>query len=322
MDTLLSTLRDLLKDPTITLGEQVQNLWSGYGQIIRITSLAKNQRFIVKVVAPTNIKQHPRGWNTTNSHQRKLLSYQVECCFYQNYAALTDVHCQTPRFIASTEFNGGLLLVIQDLGELGFTVKVDRSDWLSLKQAIQWLAHFHVNFMGNRGLGLWPIGTYWHLDTRLDEWHAMPSSPYKEKAKRIADKLARAKYQTLVHGDAKFANLCFYPNRTRVAAVDFQYTGLGSGVKDLAYLVGSCLDQSGLNEYGELALEEYICQVNSAAALYSRPIDLAQLELEIRGLYPVAWADFYRFLLGWNPQSWKICRYMREMAERGLDLVG
>ena len=51
---------------------------------------------------------------------------------------------------------------------------------------------------------------------------------------------------------------------------------------------------------------------------YEMNVDLPVIAQEIRTLYPVAWADFYRFLLGWNPDSWKICNYMEEKAKQGL----
>ena len=53
--------------------EDVQSLWSGYGQILRVrlegeeceTVVVKHVRFLVNL-------RHPRGWNSDGSHQRKI----------------------------------------------------------------------------------------------------------------------------------------------------------------------------------------------------------------------------------------------------------
>lgn len=319
--SLIEKLRMLLGDQSIELGSQVQSLWSGYGQIIRIHSLSSGARFIVKVVMPEGAGSHPRGWNTSASHQRKLRSYQVEANFYKDYAGLTDHKCKVPKLIASTDYQAGILLVMEDLDAIGFSGRKDRADWQTLRSCIKWLAHFHAKFLrqdDNLADGLWPTGTYWHLATRQDEWEAMPESEHKRHAKTIDQTLSSAKFKTLVHGDAKLANLCFQESGDQVAAVDFQYVGGGAGVKDLAYLAGSAMDDDELTEYGGAILQAYLTQLKSALDNYGKSLDWNELEAEIRYLYPIAWADFYRFLIGWNPQSWKICGYMQEMADVGV----
>ena len=47
-------------------------------------------------------------------------------------------------------------------------------------------------------------------------------------------------------------------------------------------------------------------------------VDADSVESEWRSLYPAAWADFHRFLVGWAPDHWKIHRYTREMTRRAL----
>ena len=54
------------------------------------------------------------------------------------------------------------------------------------------------------------------------------------------------KFKTIVHGDAKLANFCFSHDLSNVAAVDFQYVGGGCGMKDVAYFLGSCLNDQEL----------------------------------------------------------------------------
>lgn len=323
---VLTQIKSLLNDTSIVLEEEVQSLWSGYGQIIRCKSNKSAQSYIVKVIAPENAGEHPRGWNTSASHQRKIQSYQVEASFYQHYSHLANLanyipFCKVPHLIASTTSDNHTLLVMEDLDSAGYSIRKASADWNSLRLAIRWLAYFHARFMDSSAEGLWEIGTYWHLSTRKDEWRAMTENDYKIHAQAIDNILNNAKFQTLVHGDAKFENLCFHINNEEVAAVDFQYIGRGSGVKDLAYLVGSCLSEDKLIEYEPLILNEYLKQLKQALTEYNITLDFDALAAETTHLYPVAWADFYRFLLGWNPQSWKICDFMKAKAEQGLAIV-
>jgi Ser/Thr protein kinase RdoA (MazF antagonist) len=207
---------------------------------------------------------------------------------------------------------------MEDLDALGYSIRRNTAELSQLNKAIAWLAHFHIKFMANTGVGLWPTGCYWHLATRQEEWQSMPEGRLKHQAQQIDSVLKNAKFQTLVHGDAKLANLCFHHQTYDVAAVDFQYVGQGPGVKDLAYLIGSAFDDQALHKYGDRLLDEYVFQLQQAIERYQIQVDFSALESEVRQLYPMAWADFYRFLIGWNPQSWKICDYMEVMTERAL----
>jgi len=325
---VLGQIKSLLNNPNIVLEEDVQDLWSGYGKIIRCKNTLNNQHYIVKVIAPQNAGDHPRGWNTSTSHERKVKSYQVEASFYQHFAHKANsplntpseaLFCRVPKLIASCIQNDFTLLIMEDLDNSGFGLRKARADWDSLKVAIRWLAYFHAKFMGCSSEHLWSTGTYWHLSTRQYEYNKMENGEYKTHAQLIDNALNNAKFQTFVHGDAKFENLCFHFNNTEVAAVDFQYIGRDSGVKDLAYLVGSCLDEDQLFKFDELILEEYLTQLKQALIANNIQLDFSALAQETVKLYPIAWADFYRFLLGWNPQSWKICDYLKQKSQIGLN---
>ncbi|GHG01423.1 phosphotransferase [Thalassotalea marina] len=321
MVDIINKLKHLLEDDSIALSHQVQSLWSGYGQILRIFSHKQAKHFIVKVVAPPDQVNHPRGWNSLVGHQRKLKSYQVEAHFYQEYAQSTDIYHKVPKLIASLNDREYTLLVMEDLDENGYDLRYDKGCWDTFTRAVKWLAYFHANFIGNDGQGLWPIGSYWHLATRQDEWQGMPESEYKTQASNIDNKLNQAQFLTLIHGDAKFANLCFQTAGDRVAAVDFQYVGKGVGVKDLAYLAGSCFSNQQLYQYDDQILDIYLSCLKEALIHYNKRIDMGALSQEYTELYPIAWADFYRFLLGWNPESWKVCHFMKEKSAQGLALL-
>ena len=72
--------------------QRVQELWSGYGEIVRCR-LAGGPRdsVIVKHVRLSAAQGHPRGWHTSISHARKERSYVVEQAFYELDAPIARV---------------------------------------------------------------------------------------------------------------------------------------------------------------------------------------------------------------------------------------
>ena len=67
--------------------EMIQELWSGYGKIMRVgLENASVESVVVKHVQLPIYKNHPRGWNTDIGHQRKVKSYKVETTWYDTYS--------------------------------------------------------------------------------------------------------------------------------------------------------------------------------------------------------------------------------------------
>jgi hypothetical protein len=94
--------------------------------------------------------------------------------------------------------------------------------------------------------------------------------------------------------------------------------GKGVGVKDLAYFLGACLNQDVLFRYEHVILNEYFSQFKNALYHYQVEVDFEELQQEWRKLYPLAWADFYRFLLGWSPDHYKINPYMQKQTDNAI----
>lgn len=312
-DELISQLRHKLKDDALRKVETVQALWSGYGEIARYYSPRLAKHIIVKQIDVPDNSAHPRGWNTQLSHQRKLQSYQVEHVFYQEYAAQCDGFCRVPRVVLPPEDG---VLMLEDLDECDYVVRRENGDSRSVELGIRWIAYFHARFIQHPGNGLWPVGTYWHLATRQDEWQVMENGRLKQLAEDIDQTLNQAIYQTLVHGDAKLANFCFHLNGQDLAAVDFQYVGRGVGVKDLAYFLGCCFDAKELLERESDLLGSYFEHLHAALQHYQVSVDWQALKSEWTRLYPFAWSDFYRFLAGWSPDHYKINPYMQKQFEK------
>lgn len=319
-DQIKSIVLTATKAREIIKVDTIQQLWSGYGQLLRCTldgGIADT--VVVKHVKLPTDSIHPRGWNTNRSHQRKLKSYHVEMAWYANLARKCDRQCRVPKIYHAEEQSEEMLMIMEDLNGVGFPDRRVDATLDEIKSCLRWLAHFHAKFMDVKTDDLWDVGTYWHLDTRPDELESMLDQDLKAVANDIDKKLNSAKYQTLVHGDAKLANFCFSPDGTKVAAVDFQYVGHGCGMKDVAYLLSSCLlHEEDLNNCESELLDFYFKCLDHALTEYQLCSDFVHIQKEWRALYPYAWADFYRFLDGWSPGHWKMNDYSRTMKEKVL----
>jgi len=314
-----SHLRDLILGATgaddLFKAGLIQGLWSGYGSIDRYGLIGSElTTVVVKHVRLPDQANHPQGWSTDLSHQRKLNSYQVETAWYEHWAARCNDECRIPHCLASEHRENEVLMVLEDLDNSGYPARKNSATRTQMASCLSWLAHFHALFMGETPQGLWSVGTYWHLDTRPDELAVMEDGELKQAAGALDQVLNTAPFQTLVHGDAKLANFCFSEDGLKVAAVDFQYVGGGCGMKDVAYFISSCLDEKECERWEESLLDGYFAALKQALARYQLHIDAAEVEASWRPLYAVAWTDFYRFLKGWSPGHWKIHSYSERLA--------
>lgn len=185
-----------------------------------------------------------------------------------------------------------------------------------IKACLSWLAHFHSLFLGVAPEGLWPVGTYWHLETRPDELEAMDDAKLKAAAGDIDRILNECRFKTVVHGDAKLANFCFSQSGQDVAAVDFQYVGGGCGMKDVVYFLGSCMEERECEKRVPGLLDFYFTELKRSV---KKDVDFVALEEEWREMFAFAWTDFHRFLLGWMPGHWKINHYSKQLTKEVLN---
>jgi len=298
--------------------EVIQSLWSGYGKISRYQLKDSSiKTVVVKFINLNQTGDHPRGWNTSNSHNRKVKSYQIETHWYEQWSKLCSDDCRVPKFIGSFSDGKDQWIIMEDLSE-NFPLRKYELQMDEVKGCLKWLAHFHATFLGKRPEGLWEVGTYWHLATRPDELEEMHHPELKLKAHAIDALLNNSKYQTIVHGDAKLANFCFSTDGKNIAAVDFQYVGGGCGMKDVAYFLGSCLTSDECVQYEDELLTFYFAQLESAFNEFMYDFNFIVLEAEWRKMYPIACTDFTRFLLGWMPTHQKVNEYHLKMMDKVL----
>ena len=308
---------DITKTREIQSISLIQPLWNNYGSLCRVFLKGSPDypSVIIKHIQLPEVHAHPRGFATSISRQRKIQSYQVETKWYQEYnQTIAESKSPTPNCLGVWTSGADTCILLEDLNTRGFTQRLYQTYWKEITVVLDWLAHFHAQFLHKPSDGLWECGTYWHLETRPDELKEIEGTLLHRYASFIDSRLQSAKYQTIVHGDAKLANFCFTKDQTKVAAVDFQYVGKGCGMKDLAYFISSCLSENESERLEAVILDHYFNALRHNLA--NRDIDPTELEVEWRALYPLAIADFQRFILGWSPSHQKNNNYTQRTTDK------
>jgi hypothetical protein len=312
---------DIIKSCTnaveIISKDVIQELWSGYGKIVRYNLDSPNySSVVVKYIQLKPTRKHPKGWNTTNSHERKVKSYEVETNWYQFYGNQLSDKVRIPELIGLVKEGLETVLILEDLDSKGFSLRKQSATILEVKKCISWLASLHGETMLSKDLRLWDKGSYWHLSTRIYEYDAMEKSYLKEQSHKMDNILNKVVYKCLIHGDPKLSNFCFHDNDNDVAGLDFQYIGAGCGMKDLIYLIGSALSSDECFKHEQELINYYFSQLKQTV---EDSIDFDSLEREWRPLFTIAWGDFNRFLMGWMPNHAKLNKYSDSITSRALE---
>jgi hypothetical protein len=312
MDPDLRWIARATRARSVELGERIQSLWSGYGEIFRVhlEGAAVPSAVVKSVNPPASSRRSDRV-----SHARKCRSYDVESVWYRRFGELCGDSCRVAKLFHFEKSGEKWRFLLEDLDAAGYPERKSVLAPDEIDRCLGWLARFHARFLGMKAHGLWSTGTYWHLETRREELNAIADRDLRTAAPMLDTKLQNAEFKTLVHGDAKVANFCFAPGGPSVAAVDFQYVGGGCGMKDVAYLLS---DHPA--PHPELAearhLDHYFAELRTALSAGDSRVDAEALEREWRELYPIAYADFCRFLAGWAPGVWQSDAHAQSVVER------
>ncbi len=303
----------------ISRSRVIQDLWQGYGKLYRFVLKGGNHTSVI-----AKHIQYPEGKSNSRnlSHQRKVRSYQVEIHWYERWAGRCNSLCRVPDLLGVHTEGTEIILVLEDLDSCGFSKRHSTANEQIAKLGVRWLANFHAAFMQESPSGLWETGTYWHLSTRREELNRLNDSELKTAAHKIDQKLHSTDFKTIVHGDAKLENFCFSKNCRSAAAVDFQYTGGGCGIRDFAYFLDSCFPEETVERIAEPMLKFYFSELKNALVKYEKTIDTSKLEKQWWELFPVAWADFYRFLRGWSGGRWNGGKFTQRLIKEVLEDLG
>jgi Phosphotransferase enzyme family len=260
----------------------IARLWSGMGNIYEVNATGGSGHvMIVKYIEPRLGNKKDLG------DQRKFDSYVVEAAFFETYASdfLQHHSICIPKPL-KVEREGTKTIIC--MSRLENATIDDVADGV-----VQWLANFHAATWHKDYPALQPIGSYWYLDTRPDEYNSMPTHGWEGRLKRaaraIADYLKRDSLQCLIHGDAKDANVM--SSNGQVAMCDFQYCGRGSPTMDVAYFLVSSVSPHEEERLVDLYFES-LCEKLSPGQRPTRK--------QFDNNLGLAYCDYARFLSGWG----------------------
>ena len=252
--------------------QSVASLWAGMGTIVAITACSKDGGERLALVAKRIVCANPQSLGD----RRKAASYDVECYYYERFTA--DLRAAagfaiSPEGLAVRREDGRRTILMSTLPQTCLSsIRIG----FEAEAALRSVAALHAFFFGDKAdaavaAGLAAQGTYWYLDTRLEELSGVGNTTiemrFKRAARAIDERLKRDSAQTCVHGgarvhsirllrwrrifrvthesaescakaDLKACNMCLGAEDAGwVAFCDFQYIGKACCAKDLAYLL-------------------------------------------------------------------------------------
>ncbi|ETV95095.1 hypothetical protein H310_11378 [Aphanomyces invadans] len=287
------TVTDAFPDDSVVGKTELCSLWAGYGSIYRVR-LSSGVSVIVKHISP------PQNDTLSVSNARKVRSYQVEGYFYGHLSAASTLP-RLPRTHAVVCEDGSFCFVLEDLS-VDFPKTFHSLGGPTLRAALSWLARFHAAFWNYSDDGVADNGGYWYLATRQEEFEALGNDELSVKlraqAASIDQRCRDPRFETLLHGDAKSANM-LWRDDTTCAWVDFQYVGRGLGAKDVAYLLCSSGGRSEVANYADDLLRWYFDEFEGAMASNGRNSGGYTCDL-FRSHFDWCLLDYVRFMAGWG----------------------
>jgi hypothetical protein len=290
---------DTAPNVTAACAKSVATLWGGMGAVYELCANSRNARvtFIVKVV------RMPKG-RLSVGDERKRKSYEVESRFYADGHAvkLIAAGCNVPRplLVERSEDGTNVIIAMTKLSGRSDDSDLDRA---RAETALTFLAKLHSVYWGREragaavAAGLQSQGAYWFLDTRRDEWERMPTKGWEGRlrlaARALDERLKADPMQTIVHGDAKEANMVF-DVAGAVGFCDFQYVGMAPPSKDLAY----CLCCASSTPAAEAALlKHYHNELSTRLAAQG---DASPSLDALATSTSLAYCDLGRWMSGWG----------------------
>ena len=277
---------------------KVCSLWAGFGSIYDI-STTTNEHFIVKSVA---LPQQC----TSIGDLRKKKSYECEANFYDNGVAerLLEIGCAVPRPLHVNRTGTITICMTKLTGTASSNLSGEEA-----AACMKWFANLHSEYWGSKradaavAQGCQVQGTYWYLDTRPDEFDAMPNHGWEGQLKKCAKKIdgylrTEECFPTILHGDGKGANMLFATDSTTGVVIpqlyDFQYCGKGSCMKDLAYFLTCAVTQ----DKEEVLMSTYHHELKTY--LRAKWNEEAPTLHRLQEVLEVCIADLGRFMSGWG----------------------
>jgi len=275
-----------------------------YGEITQLLlDLGDGQgskSYIAKRVRPRKDSSVSRDPIKQAEHYRFLKSFAVEAAAYRELAEpLAEKGIVIPKAVHLPKTRPGqpYTLLMEDLSDRfprGAGGQMRTMSRKEVQAALRWLAAFHAAFWEDaqaKERGLHERGSYWILDGLGTLELESVKDKYKNKLitnaefqriraaaeavdARLAGRRATDPYdlivpthRTLVHGDAKFANmLCSaHGGELECAAIDFAWTGEGYGMYDVVYLLWGIMNGNEVKDHLAYYHKELVQRLPSAA---------------------------------------------------------
>lgn len=224
----------------------------------------------------------PSADDNTRGTARQLGLYQREFEFYRFLAPAVPLRSPSLLYGDFDDRTHNFVLILEDLGGMESADQVKGANEQQAKAAIRAAARLHGQFWGRAHQP--PVSDVYAPST--PERHAMVQSVYQASLSRALDifsdqfsapmrRLAEAYGshlaehsamiargpQTLIHGDYRLDNMFFdSASDFQVALVDWQVSGVSSGLYDVAYFLSSSvstdvrrtIERSAIRQYHEL----------------------------------------------------------------------
>lgn len=122
-------------------------------------------------------------------------------------------------------------------------------------------------------------------------------------------------HRTLLHGDAKSANFMFSSDCSACAAYDFQYCGEGFGVRDVAYLIASSVDEDVVEQQEQQLLRHYHAKLQRCLQEHGKADAAKRYTFEVMAAHhELCLLDYVRFMAGWG--WWGNARWAQRRARQ------
>ncbi len=236
--------------------------------------------------APSSvIAKQPSSDGNTRRTARQLRLYEREWDFYRVLAPVAPVRSPSLMYGDFDPCTHNFVLILEDLGHMRTADQVDGASERQAMAAIRAAGRLHGQFWDR--VDQPPVAAV--HSPPAPEHHAMTQSVYRRSLPKAFDlfsdqfsapmrRLAESygsclaehaaamtnRAQTLIHGDFRLDNMFFDDgDDPGVALVDWQVSGVGSGLYDIAYFLSSSVTTEVRRSIERDALEMYREVVNS-----------------------------------------------------------
>jgi hypothetical protein len=188
-----------------------------------------------------------------------LRLYAVELGWYRDLSGDVEIRCPAVYHARIADNGIDFVLLLEDCAPAAQGDQLRGGDLQQIEAAVLESAALHAPFWGRAEALDWPwlrFGEQTAATFRAglpalyqgfrERYAARLPAEILAMGEEFVARFARySAYQpaapTLVHGDYRVDNLLFYPGDPRPVVVDWQTVGIGSGLADVAYLLGTSI---------------------------------------------------------------------------------